>query len=122
MTRTTRVGSTCASACSSGWIFSAGSSVIDVTGSELAPTEVQARVPGLGVDRPRRRAAVNGRPHPRADTVVIGDTPADIACARADGVRCLAVATGPYTTEDLGAADAVAGDAAELAGLLANVV
>ena len=70
----------------------------------------------------RRRAAVNGRPHPRADTVVIGDTPADIACARADGVRCLAVATGPYPAEDLRSADAVAADAAELAGLLANVV
>jgi phosphoglycolate phosphatase-like HAD superfamily hydrolase len=70
----------------------------------------------------RRRAAVNGRPHPRAETVVIGDTPADIACARADGVRCLAVTTGPYPAEDLRAADAVAADAAELAGLLANVV
>jgi phosphoglycolate phosphatase-like HAD superfamily hydrolase len=70
----------------------------------------------------RRRAAVNGRPHARADTVVIGDTPADIACARADGVRCLAVATGPYPAEDLRAADAVAADAAELAGLLVNVV
>ena len=70
----------------------------------------------------RRRAAVNGRPHPRADTVGIGDTPADIACARADGVRCLAVTTGPYPAEDLRAADAVAADAAELAGLLANVV
>ena len=70
----------------------------------------------------RRRAAVNGRPHPRADTVVIGDTPADIACARADGVRCLAVTTGPYPAEDLRTADAVATDAAELAGLLANVV
>ncbi len=68
----------------------------------------------------RRRAAVNGRPHPRERTVVIGDTPSDVACARADGVRCLAVASGPYPVEDLRGADAVAADAVELAGLLAR--
>jgi phosphoglycolate phosphatase-like HAD superfamily hydrolase len=68
----------------------------------------------------RRRAAVNGRPHPRERTVVIGDTPSDVACARADGVRCLAVASGPYPAADLRGADAVAADARELAGLLAR--
>ena len=52
--------------------------------------------------------------------MVIGDTPRDIACARADGVRCLAVATGPFPAEDLRGADAVAADAGELAGLLAR--
>jgi phosphoglycolate phosphatase len=69
----------------------------------------------------RRRATVNGRPHPRQRTVVIGDTPADVACARADAVRCLAVATGPYPAGDLGGADAVAADAQELAGMLASL-
>ena len=68
----------------------------------------------------RHRAAVNGRPHPRERTVVIGDTPADVACARADGVRCVAVASGPYPAENLRGADAVAADALELAGLLAR--
>ena len=68
----------------------------------------------------RHRAAVNGRSHPRERTVVIGDTPSDVACARADGVRCLAVASGPYPAEDLRGADAVAADASELAGLLAR--
>jgi phosphoglycolate phosphatase-like HAD superfamily hydrolase len=68
----------------------------------------------------RHRAAVNGRPHPRERTVVIGDTPADVACARADGVRCLAVASGPYPAEDLRGADGVAADGVELAGLLAR--
>jgi phosphoglycolate phosphatase-like HAD superfamily hydrolase len=68
----------------------------------------------------RHRAAVNGRPHARERTVVIGDTPADIACARADGVRCLAVASGPYPAEDLRGADGVAADGVELAGLLAR--
>lgn len=32
---------------------------------------------------------------------VIGDTPKDIACAHAFGARCLAVATGRYTAEQL---------------------
>jgi phosphoglycolate phosphatase-like HAD superfamily hydrolase len=45
---------------------------------------------------------------------VIGDTPRDIACAQADGVACVAVATGPFAVDELRAADAVAGDIAEL--------
>ena len=45
---------------------------------------------------------------------MIGDTPRDIACARADGVRCFAVATGPFELSELGEADAVAADAIEL--------
>jgi phosphoglycolate phosphatase len=67
----------------------------------------------------RRRAGPRGRPHPRDQTIVIGDTPRDIACAHADGVRCLAVASGPYAASDLGDADAVVGDAAELRAALA---
>lgn len=35
------------------------------------------------------------------DTLVIGDTPADIRCARAIGARCIAVATGMYSREEL---------------------
>ena len=38
------------------------------------------------------RAAANGRPHPAEDTVVIGDTPLDVAAAHADGVRAIGVA------------------------------
>jgi phosphoglycolate phosphatase len=41
---------------------------------------------------------------PRERTVVIGDTPRDIECARADGVRVLAVATGPYSVHELAGA------------------
>jgi phosphoglycolate phosphatase len=59
----------------------------------------------------RERAGSANWPHPRERTWVIGDTPRDIACARADEVRCLAVATGPYRAEDLAEADAVAADA-----------
>jgi phosphoglycolate phosphatase-like HAD superfamily hydrolase len=36
-------------------------------------------------------------------TYVIGDTPHDIACARALGLRCIAVATGEYSSHDLAA-------------------
>ena len=49
---------------------------------------------------------------------MIGDTPRDIACARADDVHCVAVATGPFAAEQLEGADAVAADAAELGQLL----
>jgi phosphoglycolate phosphatase-like HAD superfamily hydrolase len=58
-----------------------------------------------------RRRAGN---YPRAKTVVIGDTPRDIACARADGVRCIAVATGPFGPDELAKADVVLRSAHEL--------
>ncbi|MGC8470176.1 MAG: HAD hydrolase-like protein, partial [Acetobacteraceae bacterium] len=45
----------------------------------------------------------------------IGDTPRDIACARADGLRCIAVTTGPHGREELLDADAVAESTTELA-------
>jgi phosphoglycolate phosphatase-like HAD superfamily hydrolase len=69
-------------------------------------SEDRPALPGIA-----RRRAGHVR---REDTIVIGDTPRDIACARADGVRCLAVTTGQYGREDLSGADAVAGDADEL--------
>ncbi len=62
----------------------------------------------------RRRAGRLGSPHPRERTIVIGDTPRDIACAHADDIRVFAVATGPFAPDDLRAADAVAGTVAEL--------
>jgi phosphoglycolate phosphatase-like HAD superfamily hydrolase len=36
-----------------------------------------------------------------ADIVVIGDSPRDIACARAGGARAIAVATGPHSAAEL---------------------
>ena len=66
------------------------------------------------------RAAAAGEPP--AGVVVVGDTPRDIACARAGGARCVAVATGPHPARELAAADAVAADlraaAAAVEGLL----
>jgi phosphoglycolate phosphatase len=55
---------------------------------------------------------------PRERTVVIGDTPRDIACARADGLRVAAVATGPFAIEALADADAVVDDAHALLPVL----
>jgi phosphoglycolate phosphatase len=78
--------------------------------------EDRAELPAIA----RRRAAANGRPYPRARTVVVGDTPNDIACARADGLWCVAVATGPYGADELGAADAVVASLAELPAVLSR--
>ena len=50
--------------------------------------------------------------------VVVGDTPRDIACARAGRARCVAVATGSYAAGDLAGADAVAADLAGAAHVL----
>lgn len=65
---------------------------------------------------PIARARAGGWPRER--TVVIGDTPRDIACARADRLRVAAVATGPYPLEALADADAVVDGAAALRPIL----
>ena len=67
----------------------------------------------------RRRAGTVRRPHPRSRTIVIGDTPRDIACAQADEVRCFAVASGAYRADALGDADRVVANAGELSEALA---
>ena len=59
---------------------------------------------------------------PRARTVVIGDTPRDIACARADGLRVVAVATGPFSVEQLAGADAVIDSAESVVPVLEDWV
>lgn len=79
--------------------------------------EDRAALPGIA----RRRAGeAAGLEHswPRERTLVIGDTPRDIACARADGLRCVAVTTGPYDRTELLGADAVADTPAELAAAI----
>jgi phosphoglycolate phosphatase len=62
----------------------------------------------------RARAGDNGTPWPRERTLVIGDTPRDIACARADGLRVIAVTTGPFEAGALREADWVASSPDEL--------
>jgi phosphoglycolate phosphatase-like HAD superfamily hydrolase len=72
--------------------------------------EDRTALPGIA----RRRAGAHGVSYPRDQTIVIGDTPRDIACARADGLRVFAVATGPFAVDELRGADAVAQDGREL--------
>jgi phosphoglycolate phosphatase len=54
-------------------------------------------------------------------TVVIGDTPRDIACARADGVHCIAISTGPFRAADLHGADVVIDMLREVPAALARI-
>jgi phosphoglycolate phosphatase-like HAD superfamily hydrolase len=76
------------------------------------------------VSRARLPAIARGRAGdwPRERTVVIGDTPRDIACARADDVRVIAVATGPFGVEELADADAVVDDARAVLPVLSDWV
>ncbi len=67
---------------------------------------------------PIARARFSDPPWPQERTVVIGDTPRDIAGARADRVRVAAVATGPFAVAALADADAVADDARALLPVL----
>lgn len=62
-----------------------------------------------------------GGPHPSSLTVVIGDTPRDIACARAGGATCIAVTTGPFDDDALSEADAVIEGMSELPGALTEL-
>ena len=67
-----------------------------------------------------RAAALHGRlaPWPSDRTVVVGDTPRDIACARAVGAAVIAVTTGAYPREQLSGADVVATTADEVGAAL----
>jgi phosphoglycolate phosphatase-like HAD superfamily hydrolase len=74
--------------------------------SDLVPI-ARERAGALGGGAP-------GAPYPREHTIVIGDTDRDIACAHADGVRCIAVTTGPTGAGRLTGADALATSTADL--------
>ena len=75
----------------------------------------------FGSDHESRDALVPiaaGRAGGTSAVVVVGDTPRDIACARAGGARCVALTTGAYDAASLADADAVAADLGEAAGIL----
>jgi phosphoglycolate phosphatase-like HAD superfamily hydrolase len=91
-----------------GWVFPRGQ------GAFGSDAEDRAALPAIA----RRRAGTFHAPYPRQHTIVIGDTPQDISCARADRLRCVAVASGPFGSEALTDADAVARNAAELPQIL----
>lgn len=65
----------------------------------------------VGVALARQRE-MRGRDVAAQDVWVVGDTPDDLACARAGGTRCLLVATGRYPVDELrgAGADAVLAD------------
>jgi phosphoglycolate phosphatase-like HAD superfamily hydrolase len=61
-------------------------------------SEVRGELPAIAH---RRMREVFGVDLPGRNVVVIGDTPADVACGRALGARAIAVATGWYSVDDL---------------------
>jgi phosphoglycolate phosphatase-like HAD superfamily hydrolase len=67
--------------------------------------EVRARLLGIGAER---GAAHLGRPLDACRVVVIGDTPRDVAAARAIAAEVVAVATSAFTVDALRAAGATA--------------
>ena len=77
--------------------------------------EADARhgLPPIGL---RRAGNHLGREIPPEEAVIVGDTPADIDCARASGCRVIAVATGRFTEAELAAEhpDATLGDLSNL--------
>jgi phosphoglycolate phosphatase-like HAD superfamily hydrolase len=81
-------------------------------------SEDRTDLPGIA----RERAGRDGEAHAQGRTIVIGDTPRDVACALADGVRCLGVETGRFNAAQLTGATAVAADAHALAPLIDALV
>jgi phosphoglycolate phosphatase-like HAD superfamily hydrolase len=77
---------------------------LNVWGDE-SPSSPPTRndLPGVGLRRYHQR---HGRALPGDRAVIIGDTPHDVACAKAHGCRSLAVATGKFTTAELAASGA----------------
>lgn len=59
--------------------------------------------PALPSIAQQRAEVYLGNAMPGDRIVIIGDTPADIACGRALGVRAIGVATGRYSVDDLAA-------------------
>lgn len=55
-------------------------------------------LPGVGLERYKR---IYGRPADPRLVTVVGDTPHDVACARAHGCRSLGVATGQFSRDEL---------------------
>ena len=69
----------------------------------------------------RRASQKHGVALTASDAVLVGDTPLDIAAARAAGARAVAVATGPHPIDELQGADAVLADLTDTASVVAAV-
>ena len=70
-----------------------------------------------------RVAAAGGPSFAARDTVVIGDTPLDVACAKVNAARAVGVATGPHPVDELrdAGADVVFADLANTADVIAAI-
>ena len=84
-------------------------------------SEDRTLLPALARRRAGEAAGLGGA-WPRERTLVIGDTPRDIACAHADGVRCVAVTSGPYDTDALSDSDATAQSTDELRAIVEAMI
>jgi len=67
-------------------------------GSFGSDAENRDELPPIAIDRAQ---AKTGRDFHKRRTWIIGDTPRDIRCARAAGIRALAVGTGSFTAPQL---------------------
>lgn len=65
--------------------------------------EDRTALPPVALDRARARW---NHPFAASRSVIIGDTPRDVACGRANGMRTVAVATGRFSVGELEAAGA----------------
>jgi len=95
---------------------------------------VDFEVGGFGSDHHHRPSLVEvarakaerkyGTSFPGTATVLVGDTPLDVAAGRAGGARVVAVATGPYSVAELRAtgADAVLPNLGDTAATLAAIL
>ncbi len=76
-------------------------------------SEERNDLPGIALERARERWNVDFAPD---DVVVIGDTPRDVECGRAHGLKTMAVATGNFSADELRttAADIVVADFSDM--------
>jgi len=83
-----------------------------------------AHRPDLPAIAARRAESHFGRVPSGHEVVIIGDTPADVACGAPIGARAIAVATGAYTEADLAAcgAHAVFADLSDTRRVLAAIL
>lgn len=91
------------------WVGGYGSDAEDRNHLVPLAQERAAALYGVGVRWPSER------------TVVVGDTPRDIECARAVGAAVIAVTTGASTRDELADADVVVDTADEIAAALTDL-
>ena len=83
--------------------------------------ERRDHLPPVAVDRARD---LTGRTFERRDIVIIGDTPSDVTCGRALGVRAIGVATGRHDARELreAGADSVFIDLTNTAAVMDSIL